>query len=81
MINFRAGQEVICINGSHHSHGGVRIGDTYTIESIDEDNSLTFKDTGWWYLPEDFILLTPAAALLYKNLPTGHKLVDTSEHF
>lgn len=71
MISFKAGQEIICVAGKHSSHGGVVVGGIYTIDSIDEDNTLHLVDTGWWYEPTDFVLLTPAAALLYKNLPTG----------
>jgi len=79
MVKFKAGQEVICINDIDSAL--ITVGSIYTIDSIDDDDTLELRGVGWWYDPERFILLTPAAALLYKNLPTGQQIVDTSEHF
>lgn len=65
---FKIGQEVICIGNTYSS---LNVGGIYTIEFVDEDDSLQFKDIGWWYNPDDFVILTPASALLYRNLTTG----------
>lgn len=83
MINFKAGQEIIFIGQEvdYIYASPTKKGDVYIIDLIDEDGTLQLVGKKWWYDSADFIPLTAAAALLYKNLPTGHKLVDTSEHF
>ena len=78
MQKFKAGQEVICVKAYDYTHTKtITIGSIFTIYCVDVDDTLHFVDRGWWHNPENFVPLTPAAVLLYKNLPTGHKLVDT----